>query len=196
LLHGDYQPGEHWRTIKCLINFYFLQDHQVLNSNSGGIMSKTNLDEWMSYTKRIADLQVHEKVLIKGKERKWEFTKQAKLKYYLNPATLKDNPLHEWYVIANEIHTHTGSHVHQGGILIFVLEGRGYTLIDGERWDWEAGDLILLPIKAGGVEHQHFNLDSEKPCKWLAMLYTPYRFAANPVEVTQKIVSPLYPSDK
>jgi len=32
------------------------------------------------------------------------------------------------------------------------------------------GDLILLPIVADGVEHQHFNTDPSKPARWLAMV--------------------------
>jgi gentisate 1,2-dioxygenase len=52
-----------------------------------------------------------------------------------------------------------------------VLEGRGYTIVDGQRWDWKKGDLVLLPMKVGGVEHQHSNLGSpETPAVWIAMI--------------------------
>jgi len=37
------------------------------------------------------------------------------------------------------------------------------------RYDWEAGDLILLPVKPGGVEHQHFSLGDE-PARWMAFI--------------------------
>jgi hypothetical protein len=157
----------------------------------------STMDIWMGYTKKIADSQMKGKPLIKSEERKWEITKIGKLKYYLEPNTLKDNPLHDWYVFVNEIETHGGSHIHQGGIVsIFVLEGRGYSVVDGKRWDWEAGDLLLLPFKMGGVEHQHFNLDPGKPCRWLGLQYNPYRFAANPVEITQRLFHPQYKPEK
>ena len=53
-----------------------------------------------------------------------------------------------------------------------MTEGKGYSIVDGERWDWEKGDLVLLPMKPGGVEHQHFNLD-DKPSVWAAFINTP-----------------------
>jgi len=59
--------------------------------------------------------------------------------------------------------------------VIFVLEGRGYSLVEGERFDWEAGDLLLLPMKPGGVAHQHFNLESDKPSRWLAFISNAFR---------------------
>ena len=73
------------------------------------------------------------------------------------------------------IHHHSGKHRHQGGLAIFVLEGAGYTVVDGKRYDWKAGDLILLPIKPGGVSHQHFNADPKKPARWLALITNSYR---------------------
>jgi osmotically-inducible protein OsmY len=50
----------------------------------------------------------------------------------------------------------------QGNQVIYILEGRGYTLLDGVRHDWQAGDLINLPIKIAGIVVQHVNLDAEK----------------------------------
>jgi len=58
--------------------------------------------------------------------------------------------------------------------VIFVLEGKGYTVVDGQRCDWEKGDLILLPIRPGGVEHQHFNLNGGEPSRWTAFIYKPF----------------------
>ena len=39
--------------------------------------------------------------------------------------------------------------------LILVLEGKGYDIHDGERWNWEQGDLICIPPM---TVHQHFSL--------------------------------------
>lgn len=52
-----------------------------------------------------------------------------------------------------------------------MIEGRGWTVVDGIRHGWEAGDLILLPLKPGGVEHQHFNAEPAKPCVWLGIIH-------------------------
>ena len=43
--------------------------------------------------------------------------------------------------------------------LVLVLEGKGYDIHDGERWNWEQGDLICIP---GMTEHQHFNSGSDR----------------------------------
>ena len=77
------------------------------------------------------------------------------------------------WMFVHDIRSHSGRHRHQGGLALFVLEGKGYTTVDGVRHDWEKGDLILLPIKENGVEHQHFNLDPDKPSRWLALAPLP-----------------------
>ena len=50
---------------------------------------------------------------------------------------------------------------------ILVIEGRGYDIHDGTRWDWERGDLISIPAMA---EHQHFNADSNSPALLLSSM--------------------------
>src|SRR5262249_11533968 len=61
----------------------------------------------------------------------------------------------------------------QGGLVIYVIDGKGYSIVDGERKDWEKGDLVLLPMKPEGVVHQHFNLDPSKPAVWAALINMP-----------------------
>ena len=79
----------------------------------------------------------------------------------------------DWNIFVQDIKVHSGKHRHQGGLVIYILEGEGWSEVDGERHDWEAGDLLLLPIKPGGVEHQHFNTDPDTPCRWLAFIHWP-----------------------
>jgi gentisate 1,2-dioxygenase len=69
---------------------------------------------------------------------------------------------------------HSGKHRHQGGIMLYVIEGEGYTVVDGEKVEWEKGDLIVLPVKPDGCEHQHFNKEPGKPAKWMAFRYHPF----------------------
>ena len=59
----------------------------------------------------------------------------------------------------------TNKHRHTYETIIYVIEGSGYTLIEDERVDWEAGDAIYVPVWAW---HQHFNKSSENPCKYIA----------------------------
>lgn len=112
------------------------------------------------------------KKLLKGKEIPFTLNRQAIHRVYANNGTsgLTNN---NWILFMHEIRTHSGKHTHQGGLTLFVLKGKGYTVVDGRRFDWSEGDLICLPVKKGGVEHQHFNIDG-KPSRWFAFRYHPY----------------------
>ena len=59
----------------------------------------------------------------------------------------------------------SGIQKHQGGRLHYVQEGQGYTDIDGVKYEWEKGDMILLPIRAQGVTFQHFNTDPQNQAR-------------------------------
>jgi hypothetical protein len=37
-----------------------------------------------------------------------------------------------------------------------VVEGEGYTLAGGVRYDWVTEDVVAIPAKPDGVEVQHF----------------------------------------
>lgn len=115
-------------------------------------------------------------VVIKGDESPWLKGKMSSgaSRAYLSPYAFPDTPVQTWYVFEQKQYTHSGKHIHQGGVVLFVLEGRGHTVIDGQRYDWEAGDLIILPIQPGGVEHQQFNDDPDRPCRLVAFLYQPF----------------------
>ena len=152
----------------------------------------TRYDKALLERKKFIDLQMNGKVVIKGTEMDYELNRQGRIKRYLRPDLFPDNPLRDWVVFLHDIRIHSGRHVHQGGcVIIFVLEGHGYTIVDGVRHDWEEGDLLLLPIKPGGVEHQHFNLDLGKGCVWIAFYYRPWENALGSVLV-QTGASPEY----
>jgi hypothetical protein len=133
------------------------------------------------------------RIVVRNRDRLWDLTAQAKTKRYLSPLEpeLQDTASQEWEVFSQIIPERSGKHRHQGGLVIFVLEGRGHSVVEGERHDWEAGDLMLLPLVAGGIEHQHFNDDPGRPALWIAMMYWPY-FTRAGSETTQMEASPLY----
>lgn len=107
-------------------------------------------------------------IVVKGKASPYILREQGYIRHYSLP--WMDDTSHDILMMfMHQVPVHSGKHIHQGGFGLFVLDGKGYTVVDGVRHDWEEGDLILLPIKAGGVEHQHFNLDPNKPSRWLAM---------------------------
>jgi mannose-6-phosphate isomerase-like protein (cupin superfamily) len=48
---------------------------------------------------------------------------------------------------------HTGRHRH-GEESLHILSGEGFSIIDGQRFDWHEGSTLFIPFWA---EHQHFN---------------------------------------
>lgn len=77
------------------------------------------------------------------------------------------------------IHVHTESeapggvshcHGHQNEALFYVLEGRGHDVHDGVRYDWEAGDLLVVHNDS---VHQHVNDDPARPSRVLIIKAKP-----------------------
>ena len=108
------------------------------------------------------------KIIIKGKDIPFSLLEQGYLRNLVAP-TDDEAATNNMRMFVHLIPKHSGKHTHQGGYSLFILDGEGYTVVDGVRYDWKAGDLILLPIKKGGCEHQHFNLNPDKPARWLAL---------------------------
>jgi mannose-6-phosphate isomerase-like protein (cupin superfamily) len=138
--------------------------------------------------KAFAERQRLGRVVVKSEDCPQELSRQGLLRFYLDP-TITDTPLRDWIVFTHEVRTQSGKHRHQGGLVIYVISGKGYSTIDGERVDWEKGDLLLLPLKPNFVEHQHFNLQPGTPALWMAFIHVPMReYVAS--EMTQSEASP------
>ena len=54
---------------------------------------------------------------------------------------------------------HTRAHRHTSSAVYHVFRGRGYSVIDGQRLDWEQGDFLALPPWAW---HEHANLGDQE----------------------------------
>ncbi len=61
-------------------------------------------------------------------------------------------------------------HAHMNSAVLYILEGKGYEIHDGERLDWQAGDVGIV---RNGCVHQHFNASSDKPAKILIIKSKP-----------------------
>lgn len=107
--------------------------------------------------------------LVEGKKLKWEVNRQGRMRWYLHPG-INRTSLRSLLVFMQEIPpgSRSGKQLHQGGIVHYVLKGRGYTVVNGQRHDWEAGDTISLPVLPDGIEYQHFNADSDNPAVFIA----------------------------
>lgn len=65
---------------------------------------------------------------------------------------------------------HGQVHGHMNGALMYVLEGEGHEIHDGVRYDWEAGDAILV---GNARVHQHNNNSNTKQARLLVIKTKP-----------------------
>lgn len=54
---------------------------------------------------------------------------------------------------------HQSRHRHGGEAWLYCVEGNGYSIIEGERYDWGPGDLVVVDHWAW---HQHFNASDDR----------------------------------
>ena len=108
-------------------------------------------------------------MVIKGKDLPQEINRQGLMRWYMHPA-ITDTILMTHIFFEQEIPpgSRSGMLKFQGEQVIYILEGKGYTLIDGVKHRWEAGDVLNLPLRKHGITVQHFNEDPDKPAKFVA----------------------------
>lgn len=82
-----------------------------------------------------------------------------------------DNAALGMYVHQMPPDSHTETHKH-GEAIVYVLSGEGYSLVEGERFDWRAGDCIFVQP---GQWHQHFNTDPVQVSQHLAVYLQPLK---------------------
>jgi hypothetical protein len=107
--------------------------------------------------------------VIKEKDLPLETNRQGLMRWYMHPE-IRDTALNTQLFFQQEIPpgSRSGRLKFQGGQVIMILEGRGYTLVDGVKHAWQAGDVLNLPLRAKGIVVQHFNTDPQNPAKFIA----------------------------
>jgi hypothetical protein len=88
------------------------------------------------------------------------------MRWYMHPS-ITDTILSTHLFFSQEIPpgSRSGRVKFQGEQIIFVAEGSGYTLVDGVKHPWTAGDVLNMPVRKKGIVVQHFNPDPETPVK-------------------------------
>lgn len=61
-------------------------------------------------------------------------------------------------------------HGHMNSAIFYILDGKGYDVHDGVRYDWEAGDVCIVE---NGCVHEHHNSDPEHPARMLVFKAKP-----------------------
>lgn len=107
--------------------------------------------------------------VIRGKEVPLENNRQGLMKWYLHPS-IYTTALRSLIVYVQEIPpgSRSGRLHTPGGESIYIIKGKGHTIIDGVRYDWQAGDALNLPLKRDGIVVQHFNDDPNEPVRFIS----------------------------
>jgi len=64
----------------------------------------------------------------------------------------------------------SGKHRHFNEAMIYIRQGHGHSIIEGERYDWSEDDVVSIPLYAW---HQHFNDDQELAVRYLGVTNIP-----------------------
>ena len=98
-----------------------------------------------------------------------ESNRQGLMRWYMHPS-IKDTALSTMIFYQQEIPpgSRSGRVKFQGGLVKLIVEGKGYTVIDGVKHSWEAGDVLNLPLRPRGIIVQHFNTDPTVTVKFVA----------------------------
>ncbi|MFC1958741.1 cupin domain-containing protein [Chloroflexota bacterium] len=75
---------------------------------------------------------------------------------------------------------HTGKHSH-GEEGIFIIDGEGFTVLDGKRYDWDTGSCLFMPY---GLVHQHFN-SGDRTVRYLSVMQLALETFASLAKVIQ-----------
>lgn len=107
--------------------------------------------------------------VIKGKDRKIGYGPQHWSRHYVEPVDGMTQTLHihlEEYSPGGKSHKH--GHVNEAAF--YILDGAGYEIHDGVRYDWKAGQVAIVP---NNCVHQHFNASETKPARALVIKTKP-----------------------
>lgn len=107
--------------------------------------------------------------IVREAELPLEVNRQGLMRWYMHPS-IKDTAVSTMLFFEQEIPpgSRTGRLKFQGGQVMMILEGSGYTMLNGVKHSWEAGDVLNLPIPPDGIIVQHFNPDPNVTAKFVA----------------------------
>ena len=122
--------------------------------------------------------------VIRGSEMKFQDGPQSFSKHFVEPVDGMTQTLHihlEEYAPGGR----TQKHGHVNEAAFYILDGKGYEIHDGVRYDWRAGDVAIVH---NNCVHQHFNGSPTKPARALVMKTKPMFIFMN--MLFQKMVEP------
>ena len=90
---------------------------------------------------------------------KWKGGPQAYGKHIINPKDVQVAQSIETHIHAFAPNGYAQNHGHMNTATFYVMRGKGYDIHDGQRIEYEAGDMLLVE---SGCVHQHFNSSADE----------------------------------
>jgi quercetin dioxygenase-like cupin family protein len=124
---------------------------------------------------RLIELRNHQRQLrkdalwlVRHRERPWENNPHGIMQWMMHPS-LDNIVMKTMMIYKQEIPpgSRSGKQRFQGNMVIYIMKGRGHTVLDGYEHPWAEGDVVQVPIKRDGVVFQHFNDDQASPCRFI-----------------------------
>lgn len=115
--------------------------------------------------------------VIKGKDLKLKWGPQYFNVNILTPKEKTSQVLHAHYVVLAP-GGKSEKHGHMNEAIFYILDGKGHEIHDGVRYDWEAGDVVVVE---NSCVHQHFNDDPERPARAIIIKSKPLYLFMNMV---------------
>src|SRR5207245_8281017 len=122
--------------------------------------------------------------VIKGSELTFNDGPQSFSKHFVEPVDGLGQTLHvhlEEYAPGGR----TQKHGHVNEAAFYILDGVGYEVHDGVRYDWKAGDVAIVH---NNCVHQHFNASKDKPARALVIKTKPMYMFMN--MLFQQLIEP------
>ena len=101
----------------------------------------------------------------KGKDRKFKGGPTEFNKHMVSPKDTITQAMH-CHIVVLAPGQYGQNHGHMNSAVMYVLEGKGHDIHDGVRYEWEAGDAVLV---GNARVHQHFNDSKTHPARILVI---------------------------
>ncbi len=127
--------------------------------------AKTTYDGYVTRLKDEFEFTLKQPHVVKQRDVPWEDTRMGRIKFMVHPGRITGMYLYDAFIQEIPPGGRSGKHRHLSEELHLIVEGKGYDVHDGGRWEWEKEDVVCIPT---GVVHQHFNADAHRPARFVA----------------------------
>ena len=126
---------------------------------------QADYDSLINFHREEVDKRKESRLIFQAKDIKFGISKHGAACRLVNPELGFNTSIVKVFIRVIPPMSKDGNHRHREEAILHVLRGRGYSVIDGKRFDWKVGDTICVPPWSW---HQHFNTDPEEPARLIA----------------------------